>query len=87
MVTFIHQQDALERLKVLRDEYLMEKRKVIEARGKERDEQQKSFYKTDPDCLDAGQHISEFELHLDMTFTFTEKGIKYELFISLREIL
>ncbi|XP_074638202.1 tetratricopeptide repeat protein 17-like [Acropora palmata] len=87
LVTFIHQEDALERLKVLRDEYLMEKRKVIEARGKERDEQQKSFYKTDPDCLDAGQHISEFELHLDMTFTFAEKGINIPDHVNLCEPL
>lgn len=75
-MTFIHQQNAFDRLKILREEYLVEKRKVIEAREKEREELQKSFYKVDPDCLDAGKHISEFELHLDMTLPFTKKGIK-----------
>ena len=76
MVTFIHQQNAFDRLKILREEYLEEKRKVIEAREKEREEIQQSFYKIDPDCVDAGNHISEFELHLEMTLPFTKKGIK-----------
>jgi len=63
-------------LKILREEYLEEKRKVIEAREKERVDVRKSFYKVDPDCVDAGRHISEFELHLDMTLPFSKKGIK-----------
>jgi len=63
-------------LKILREEYLEEKRKLIEAREKERIEMKKSFYKVDPDCVDAGRHISEFELHLDMTLPFSKKGIK-----------
>ena len=75
-MTFIHQQNAFERLKILREEYLIEKRKVIEAREKEREIIQRSFYKVDPDCTDAGNHISEFELHLDMTLPFTKRGIK-----------
>ncbi|XP_078346607.1 tetratricopeptide repeat protein 17-like [Oculina patagonica] len=75
LVNFIRQQGAVDRLKILREEYLAEKRKVIEAREKERAEMQKSFYKVDPDCIDAGRHISEFELHLDMTLPFTKKGI------------
>ena len=86
-MTFIHQQDAFERLKILREEYLVEKRKVIEARKKERREIKKSFYKIDPDCIDAGRHISEFELHLDMTLSFAEKGIKYECFHLTGRIL
>ena len=63
-------------LKILREEYLEEKRKVIEAREKERVELKNSFYKVDPDCVDAGRHINEFELHLDMTLPFSKKGIK-----------
>ena len=76
LVTFIQQQTAFDRLKILREEYLEEKRKVIEAREKERADIQNSFYKEDPDCVDAGGHISEFELHLDMTLPFSKKGIK-----------
>lgn len=60
----------------MREEYLIEKRKVIEAREKEREVIQKSFYKVDPDCIEAGNHISQFELHLEMTLPFTKKGIK-----------
>ncbi|XP_068672109.1 tetratricopeptide repeat protein 17-like [Montipora foliosa] len=83
LVTFIHQQDAFERLKILREEYLVEKRKVIKARKKERGEIKKSFYKIDPDCIDAGRHISEFELHLDMTLSFAEKGINIPDHVNL----
>lgn len=76
LVTFIHQQSAYDRLKILREEYLEEKRKVIEARERERAEIQQTFYKEDPDCVDAGKHISEFKLYLDMTNPFTTNDIK-----------
>ena len=49
---------------------------MIEAREKERVDLKNSFYKVDPDCVDAGRHINEFELHLDMTLPFSKKGIK-----------
>lgn len=76
LVNFIRQENAVDRLKILREEYLAEKRKVIEASEKEWVEVEKSFYKMDSDCVDAGRHISDFELHLDMTLPFTKKGIK-----------
>ena len=61
---------------MLRDEYLEEKKKVIEAREKERQETKGTFYKMDPDCIEAGRHISEFELQLDTIVSFADKGIK-----------
>jgi len=68
LVTFIRQQNAFDRLQVLREEYLQEKKKLIYGREKEQEEIRKSFYKMDPDCVDAGNHISEFELHLYLYF-------------------
>ncbi|KAJ7373719.1 Tetratricopeptide repeat protein 17 [Desmophyllum pertusum] len=87
LLTFIQQQTASDRLKILREEYLEEKRKVIEAREKERAELQKSFYKEDPDCIDAGNHISEFELHLDMTLPFDKKGVNIPDHLNLCQSL
>lgn len=63
-------------MKILREEYLEEKRKVIEVREKERVELKNLFYKVDLDCVDAGRYINEFELYLDMIFLFFKKGIK-----------
>uniref|UniRef100_A0A0B7BGE5 Tetratricopeptide repeat protein 17 n=1 Tax=Arion vulgaris TaxID=1028688 RepID=A0A0B7BGE5_9EUPU len=82
LVAFMKQEDRASMLNILKKELLTRKDEIDKNEDRDTGLEQK-FYRTNPDCIEAGKPLPEFDLYISTVLPLENKGIRAEEHIDL----
>ncbi|BFZ05335.1 hypothetical protein BsWGS_08373 [Bradybaena similaris] len=82
LVAFMRQEDRAAMLNTLKKELLTRKDEIDKNEDRDTGLEQK-FYRTNPDCIEAGKPLPEFDLYISTVLPLENKGIRPEEHIDL----
>ncbi|XP_012940375.1 tetratricopeptide repeat protein 17 [Aplysia californica] len=82
LVAFVNQEDRASMLNGLKKELLNRKDEIDKNEDRDTGLEQK-FYKTNPDCIEAGKPLPEFDLYISTVLPLENKGIRPEEHIDI----
>lgn len=78
LMGFIQQEKRVDLVESLRVDLIDQKNMIDATEDKETDLEAR-FYEQDPDCVKAGQPLTEFDLYLSTVFPLDNKGYRYSM--------
>ncbi|KAK0055172.1 tetratricopeptide repeat protein 17 [Biomphalaria pfeifferi] len=82
LVAFMKQEERANMLNSLKKELLSRKDEIDKNEDRDTGLEQK-FYKTNPDCIEAGKPLPEFDLYISTVLPLENKGIRPEEYIDI----
>ncbi|XP_059157800.1 tetratricopeptide repeat protein 17-like isoform X2 [Physella acuta] len=82
LVAFMKQEDRATMLNTLKKELLSRKDEIDKNEDRDTGLEQK-FYKTNPDCIEAGKPLPEFDLYISTVLPLENKGIRPDEHIDI----
>ncbi|XP_076450500.1 tetratricopeptide repeat protein 17-like isoform X3 [Babylonia areolata] len=87
LVAFMRQEERAQMLGNLKKELLSRKSEIDRHEDKDSAGLEQKFYQSDPDCIEAGKPLPEFDLYISTVLPLENKGIRPEEHIDLNKLL
>ncbi|KAL8577739.1 hypothetical protein ACOMHN_065556 [Nucella lapillus] len=87
LVAFMRQEERAHMLGSLKKELLSRKSEIDRHEDKDSAGLEQKFYQSDPDCIEAGKPLPEFDLYISTVLPLENKGIRPEEHIDLNKLL
>lgn len=86
LITFMKQESKMKNLEDLQTE-LLSKRDVLQPTELEKVDIESEMFRSDEDCMESKQRLSEFDLHLSSVMRFDSKKISIADHLNLEEVI